>query len=158
MIRMKTNMAMRNLLNKSIQSNEPMDFNLFNPEFHEWDRCILVDASSLKNTSSIDETGYQDRTDLEASINHYHIDSLETGLKLISNWEECLRFTYPKREFILILSSTTDGENVVLRFYQYRNDEPEWIQLNDLERYKEEAILIVEIFHEFRKVRKGRST
>lgn len=99
---MKTNKAMRNLLNELAQSNESI------PTFREWDNCIIVDASSLKETDSIEETHYQDRTDLEASINHYHIKDLRTGIKLISNWKEKLKLNYPEKEFILILSSTIE--------------------------------------------------
>ncbi|WP_127545939.1 MULTISPECIES: hypothetical protein [Paenibacillus] len=144
---MKTNKAMRNLLNELAQSNESISSKLFNPTFHEWDNCIVVDASSLRETYSIEETIYQDRTDLEASINHYHIEDLRTGLKLISNWKENIKLNYSEKDFILILSSTIEGEDVVIRFYQFRHDEPEWIKLNDLEGYKEEAILIIEILN-----------
>ncbi|WP_340401578.1 hypothetical protein [Paenibacillus sp. FSL H8-0079] len=144
---MKTNKAMRNLLNELAQSNESISSNLFNPTFHEWDNCIVIDASSLRETDSIEETIYQDRTDLEASINHYHIEDLRTGLKLISNWKENIKLNYSEKEFILILSSTIEGEDVVIRFYQFRHDEPEWIKLNDLEGYKEEAILVIEILN-----------
>jgi len=144
---MKTNNAMRNLLNELAQSNESISSNLFNPTFHEWDKCILVDASSLREIDSIEETMYQDRTELEASINHYHLEHLSTGIKLISNWKENLEWNYPEKDFILILSSTIEGEDVVIRFYQYRDHEPEWIKLNDLEGYKEEAILVIEILN-----------
>lgn len=89
---MKTNRAMRNLLNNSTDSNPPISLNLFNPNFYEWNNCILLEASSLRNTHSIEETIYQDRTDLEASINNSHIENLKTGLKLIENWEEHLKF------------------------------------------------------------------
>lgn len=47
----------------------------------------------------------------------------------------------------MILSSTITGEDVVIRFYQLRNDEPEWINLEDLEDYKEEAILVIEVLN-----------
>lgn len=94
--------------NELAQSNESINSNLFNPTFREWDNCIIVDASSLKVTDSIEETLYQDRTDLEASINHYHIKDLRTGIKLISNWKEKLKLNYPEKEFILILSSTIE--------------------------------------------------
>jgi hypothetical protein len=144
---MKTNKAMRNLLNELAKSKESISSNLFNPTFHEWDNCILVDASSLRETDSIEETIYQDRTDLEASINHYHIEDLRTGIKLISNWKENIKLNYPEKDFILILSSTIEGEDVVIRFYQFRDYEPEWIKLNDLEGYKEEAILVIEILN-----------
>ncbi|MFL0373759.1 hypothetical protein [Paenibacillus amylolyticus] len=147
---MKTNKAMRNLLNELAQSIESINSNLFNPTFREWDNCIIIDASSLKEIDSIEETLYQDRTHLEASINHYHIKDLRTGIKLISNWKESLKLNYPKNEFILILSSTIEGEDVVIRFYQFRDHELEWIKLNDLEGYKDEAILVIEILNAVR--------
>ncbi|MGC5776302.1 hypothetical protein [Paenibacillus pabuli] len=145
---MKTNKAMRNLLNEFAQSNESISLNLFNPDFREWDNCIVIDTSSLRETDSIEETIYQDRTDLEASINHHHLDDLRTGIKLISNWEENLKLSYPERNFILILSSTIEGEDVVIRFFQFRDNEPEWIKLNNLEGSKDEAILVIEILNE----------
>ncbi|MEC0126504.1 hypothetical protein [Paenibacillus pabuli] len=144
---MKTNKAMKNLLDELSQSNEFINSDLLNPNFIEWDNCILIDTSSLSNTDSIEKTIYQDRTDLEVSINHYQVDDLRTGFKLVSNWEENLKSNYPEREFILILSSTIEGEDVVIRFYQFRDNEPEWIKLNDLEGYKEEAILVIEILN-----------
>lgn len=145
---MKINKAMRNLLNGLAQPNELISLNLFNPDFCVWDNCIVIDASSLRERGSIEETIYHDRTDLEASINHYHLDDLRTGIKLISNWEENLKLSYPERDFILILSSTTEGEDVVIRFYQLRDNEAEWIKLNNLEGYKEEAILVIKILNE----------
>ncbi|MEK4052154.1 hypothetical protein MHB84_00765 [Paenibacillus sp. FSL F4-0087] len=144
---MKTNKAMKNLLDELSQSNKFINSDLLNPNFIEWDNCIFIDTSSLSNTDSIGEIIYQDRTDLEVSINHYHVDDLWTGFKLVSNWEENLKSNYPKREFILILSSTIEGEDVVIRFYQSRDNEPEWINLNDLEGYKEEAILVIEVLN-----------
>ncbi|QYK63354.1 hypothetical protein [Paenibacillus sp. S25] len=144
---MIANSAMRNLLNNLTESNLSMSLDLFNPDFCMWNDCILLDASSLRNIHSIEKTIYQDQMDLEASINHYHIENLKTGLELIENWEERLKLKYPKREFILILSSTITGEDVVIRFYQLRNYEPEWIKLKDLEGYREEAILVMEILN-----------
>ncbi|MEY8745142.1 hypothetical protein AB9M62_38365 [Bacillales bacterium AN1005] len=144
---MKTNRGMKNLLNNLKDSNPQISLNLFNPDFYEWNDCILLETSGLRNTHTIEETIYQDRTDLEASINHYHIENLKTGLKLIANWEEHLKLKYPEREFVLILSSTLTGEDVVIRFYQLRNDGPEWIKLKDLEGYREEAILVIEILN-----------
>ncbi|MCM3172897.1 hypothetical protein [Paenibacillus sp. MER 99-2] len=144
---MKTNKAMRNLLNELAQLNESISSNLFNPTFHEWDDCILVDASSLREIDFFEETMYQDRTELEASINHYHLEHLSTGIKLISNWKENLELSYAEKDFILVLSSTIEGEDVLIRFYQFRDRKPEWIKLNDLEGYKEEAILVVEILN-----------
>jgi len=146
---MIANSAMRNLLNNLTESTLSMSLDLFNPDFCIWNGCILLDASSLRNIHSIEKTIYRDQTDLEASINHYHIENLKTGLELIKNWEERLKLKYPKREFILILSSTISGEDVVIRFYQLRNDEPEWIKLKDLEAYREEAILVIEILNAF---------
>lgn len=141
----KTNNAMQRLLNERVPLNEPMDCDLFNPIFEEWDDCILMEGSGFKEIASIEETIYPDRTALEASINHYHVENLRTGLELIANWEKHLKAKYPERSFILILSSTLQGEEVVIRFYQFRKDEPEWLELRDLEKYKEEAILAVEV-------------
>lgn len=84
---MKTNKAMKNLLDELSQSNKFINSDLLNPNFIEWDNCILI------------------------------------------------------------LSSTIEGEDVVIRFYQSRDNEPEWFNLNDLEGYKEEAILVIEILN-----------
>ncbi|OWR29831.1 hypothetical protein CDO73_12145 [Saccharibacillus sp. O23] len=141
----KTNKAMQRLLNELVPMDEPLECDLFDPIFDEWDDCILMDGSGLEEMNSIEETVYPDRTALEASINHYHMENLEMGLDLMANWEKHLKAKYPERSFMLILSSTLEGEEVVIRFYQLRKDEPEWLERKDLEKYKEEAILAVEV-------------
>lgn len=144
---MRTNKAMKHLLNSLPQSSGSGHLNLFDPIFHEWDDCILIEDPSLEAIDAMEQTFYQDRTELEASINHYHIDNLETGIELLKNWEKYLKSNYPEKKFVLILSSTLAGEDVVIRFYQCRQDESEWMKRDDLEGYREEAILVIEILN-----------
>lgn len=146
---MKTNNAMRLLLDEVSQSSlDSISSDLLNPHFIEWDNCIFIDNTSSANKITIKETTYHDRTEMEASINHYHLDDFLTGFKLISNWKEILREKFPNREFILLLSSSLEGNEVVIRFYQKRIEEPEWVDLNNIEGYKEEALLVIEILNE----------
>lgn len=115
------------------------------PAFTEWDHCILINTAELGTLKSIRETIYPDRTGLEASINHVHVNDLETGIQIIDQWKLRLQEDYSDKEFIIVLSCQADGEDVVVRFYQYREDEPAWVDLNNLECYEEEAILVFEI-------------
>lgn len=107
----------------------------------------MIDTSELRAAKTIEETIYMDRTELEASINHFYVDDLITGIHIVDNWEKNLRNNYIDKEFIILLSCEPNGEDVVIRFFQYREDEPEWLDLKDLEGYKEEAILVIEILN-----------
>lgn len=139
---MKTNKAMRYLL-----ENVPPSIHAASERpslnFTEWDHCILIDTAELGTLKTVKETVYPDRTGLEASINHVHVSDFANGMKIMDQWTRKLQEDYSGKQFIIILSCQPDGGDVVLRFYQYRKDEPEWVTLDNLEGYKEEAILVI---------------
>lgn len=113
------------------------------PIFTKWDHCILIDNTELGTLKTVKETTYPDRTGLEASINHLHVSDLATGMQIIDQWTGKMQEYYSDRQFIIVLSCQLDGKDVVIRFYQYRKDDPEWVALDNLEGYKEEAILVI---------------
>ncbi|WP_342561916.1 hypothetical protein NST84_20020 [Paenibacillus sp. FSL R7-0345] len=107
--------------------------------FTLWEDCVLLE-NSLQNEKlpvSFSATRYDDRTSLEADINHLHMNTLFTQeVTPVS----LLQSEYPERSFHLILSY--DGEEVVIRFYNLREHELPWIDIDDLENFKLEGVLV----------------
>ncbi|MNC39121.1 hypothetical protein D3C75_877610 [compost metagenome] len=68
------------------------------------------------------------------------VSLLQSALSLINEWERKLKAEYPERNFHLILSY--DGEEVVVRFYSLREYELPWIDIDNLEDYKLEGVLV----------------
>lgn len=52
---------------------------------------------------------------------------------------------YPEKSFIIVVSCDVDGSEAVIRFYLSRTDEPSWLNENNLENYKHEAILFLKV-------------
>jgi hypothetical protein len=138
----KTNKAMRYLL-KNVPPSVHVASERPSPNFTEWDHCILIDTTELGTLKTVKETTYPDRTGLEASINHLHVSDIATGMQIIDRWTGKMQEYYSDRQFIIVLSCQLDGKDVVVRFYQYRKDDPEWVALDNLEGYKQEAILVI---------------
>ncbi|MEK5489458.1 hypothetical protein MKZ24_01830 [Paenibacillus sp. FSL R7-0297] len=138
----KTNKAMRYLL-ENVPPSIHVALERASPNFTEWDHCILIDTTELGTLKTVKETIYLDRTELEASINHVHLSDFASGMKIMDQWTRKLQEDYSGKQFIIILSCQPDGGDVVVRFYQYRKDDPEWVALDNLEGYKEEAILVI---------------
>lgn len=121
------------------------------PVFYEIDGCVLVDFNN-ERVEHIANTN--DLTALEASENHIHIDSINTefqnrpkdglrfGYKLFEIWEAKLRSEFPQKKFSLILAY--DGKYTTLRFHSKHENEADWIDLEDIEAFKE-AIIVSEI-------------
>jgi hypothetical protein len=121
--------------------------------FTLWDDCVLLQGNlaNVKLPSSFNETHFYDRTSFEADINHIHLNAffkqdaqpvivLRSALTLLDKWERQLKKDYPHRNFHLLLSF--DGVEVVLRFYCLRELEHPWVDIENLENYKEEGILV----------------
>lgn len=121
--------------------------------FTSWDDCILLERNlrNVKLPNNFSATYFHDRTSLEADINHVHLNTifkqdensiviLRFALTILDIWERKLEKDYPERNFHLILSY--DGEEVVLRFYSLREHEPSWVDVENLENYKEEGLLV----------------
>lgn len=128
------------------------------PQFIEWDGCILLQlGSNLDDLPEKFEPNniFFDKTQLEATHNHIHLSdilpelddnpkqSLKIGLELIEIWEHKLKAEFSKEKFHLVISHDEFGS--IVRFYKIRPSDIPWININSIENYKEEAILVKEI-------------
>ena len=150
---MLLNERMKGYLNDINPNESEEQIDLIWTSFILWDDCVLLQGNlvNVKLPSSFNETYFYDRTSCEADINHVHLNAffkqdvkpvilLRSALILLNQWERQLRTDYPDRNFHLLLSF--DGVEVVLRFYCLREHEYPWMDLENLENYKEEGILV----------------
>ncbi|WP_169091762.1 hypothetical protein [Paenibacillus sp. PL91] len=140
---MKTNKAMSELLLRTSPSGTIVDDEY--THFVEWNDCILISSFARDLPMSLDKTIYSDRTECEASINHLHLENLSIALDIIYEWKKSLISNYPEKSFIIVVSCDVDGSEAVIRFYLSRTDEPSWLNENNLENYKHEAILFLKV-------------
>lgn len=125
----------------------------------EIDDCVVADLGNSLEAESVDFNNvlknYYDMTDYEASnneirINSYidyeeknNIDVLKLGLLVVENLKNRLKVEFNQYRFIIYLSVNSRG-GVTLRFHKKRVDELNWLDTNDLEGFKKEAILVIE--------------
>ena len=112
--------------------------------------------------SNFDKSRYDDLTDMETTINHIHImdylfpydsptnveavNSLTESISYTKELQEILRNDFPEIPFRIILSNEWENpRRCTIRFYRMRDDEPQWLKIDDLEGYREEAILFLDI-------------
>jgi hypothetical protein len=149
------NKAMIKYLSRSSGYSQSSDIkkiiDLFCPSFIKKDDCIFLEES-IKN-STVSQSDFQDKTSFEAFINHVHINDyisfmvnnpyeiLNISIKVLEAWGYKLKFMYPDINFLLILSF--DGEDCTLRFHTYRQDELNWIDIENLDGYSEGILLKV---------------
>lgn len=124
------------------------------PKFTEWDGCVLLiqDRNDELPTHFSPNQFVPDRTAFEADYNHIHLNDifdegvhpdaiLNIGIKTLEVWAAVLYKQFNGRKnFILILSY--DGEEVVLRFYTFRQNEVPWLDTSKLESYLDGLMLI----------------
>jgi len=137
------------------QYSNPNLIDLINPVFVEIDGFILrlqpkEKVKSLKTDLIINSFG--DRTGFEAFDSHIHvidyIDEFRYGLfegfrfflQLTHLWGNELMKLFPYYKFHVVLAY--DDKDCNLRFYRLRNDESSWIDIEGLNDYKDEAILV----------------
>ncbi len=158
------NEKMKKLLIECNQSDAKLEsiairfLNLFCPKFIEWDGCVL-----LRYGNKLEELPEKfapnsmiiDRTQFEAVTNHIHLsdvfeeidgDSCQTlkiALGLAEIWGNKLSVEFPTEKFHLVISHDEFGS--VIRFYKIRNDEVSWLNIVNLDDFKEEALLVKEI-------------
>ena len=128
------------------------------PIFIEVEDCVLIKDGNediKKLNMNLITKAYGDKTGFETSNNHIHIsqyvddgykspiEGLKLAMYILDVWKIKLKTDYPEYKFHLILSY--DGKESTLRFHKYRENEGFWLIIDDLDGYKEEAILIVEI-------------
>lgn len=124
------------------------------PEFIEVDECILIKKEDFEIKLDINKilSVYFDRTDFEASYNEFRLEDYYEGLcnnsyesvemsieflKVISNR---LKDKFPYYNFHIVLSY--DGNYSTMRFYKLRESEETWIDLDNLDEYADEAIIV----------------
>lgn len=158
-----TNMKMTGLLNKINHDKVSKKgfetaHHLDSPIFIEVEKCVLIKDINENirqlNMNQIYEL-YGDKTGFEASNNHIHIPKydeeneesqiklLKLAMHILDEWKAKLKTDFPTYRFHLIISY--DGEECTLRFHKYREEEGSWLKIHDLDGYKEEAILVMEI-------------
>ena len=121
-------------------------------DFVEWDGCILL-TTGLKTElpeKFVTTPQIPDRTSYEALYNHLHLGdnkadseivTITEGLRVLFSWENSLNAKFPTKKFHLVLSSLNG--DVVIRFYQQRENEEPWLNLDALDEYKEERIFVL---------------
>jgi hypothetical protein len=60
--------------------------------------------------------------------------------KIVSMWATKLKLDFPEYKFLIILSF--QGDDSIVRFHRLRDDEAPWVNIEKLEEYKEEGIMI----------------
>ncbi len=161
---MKKNKKMERLINE-IENEKKFNglitskfLDLFFPKIIEWDECILLvleDCLHDLPEKFTPNNVINDKTQFEATHNHIHLSdifaeleenpnqSLRVALRLIEIWEQQLKINFPSQKFHLVISHDEFGS--IVRFYKLRTGEIPWIDVDKIDNFKEEAILIKEI-------------
>ncbi len=159
---MKTNLAMlqvRRYYGIRADKHYPLSptlMSILNAGIHVLDRAYLfvqLESSVLEPRSRFgDLTGYK------CAVNHFHIEScltspdneipdawLRNGISFVRRLERELASTFPELSFRIILSYSSDPLlSCVVQFHKIRTEE-EWVKLNDLEAYKLEALMVLDV-------------
>lgn len=156
----KINKSMEKVLKKLEDSNDEghqLDnfIDILWPDFIEVDGCIIIkhdeDIENLNMNWIIEMFG--DKTGFEATENHIHMVDicdefivnpkvgLRFAMKLIDIWGYKLMTSFPSYKFHLIL--THDGEDSILRFYRYRQEEGDYLEDN-LDEYENTCVMLKE--------------
>ncbi|OPX41867.1 hypothetical protein CLHUN_42580 [Ruminiclostridium hungatei] len=157
------NKKMKELIEEFEDSNYQLTptiniLNKFNPKFIEWDGCILLklgyNLDDLPEKFQVNNI-FCDRTQLEATYNHIHLSdvlpeleenpkySLRIAIEIMKIWEHKLKTEFPKEKFHIVISHDEFGS--VVRFYKIRPLDIPWVDIDNIDKYKEEAILVKEI-------------
>lgn len=151
---MRTQLQEIGNISHTVITNEKVQ-KLLSSEFFEWDGCILLGAVNDKNeldTRFKPNKYYKDRTGYEAFCNHIHVSdyfpeleecplqSLILALRILEVWEVKLMRSFPGIKFHLILSHDEFGS--VLRFHKYRHEEGAWLNIDNIDGYTEQGIML----------------
>ena len=127
---------------------------IINPKIIEVNDCIILDLNNTIIEKNInfdfilktfgDKVGYESSCN-EIRINDYIISGsfnsiVKLSFKIIEILKDRLTSKYPNDKFCIIFSS--DNKYVTLRFYKIRKYEKTWLNEKDLDKYKQEAIMI----------------
>lgn len=95
---------------------------------------------------------FGDRTGFEAAESHVHmrdvskffeenpIEGLRCAKKVVSMWVAKLKIDFPNYNFLIIL--TFHGDDSIVRFHKLRDNEAPWVNIEELEDYKDEGIIV----------------
>lgn len=125
------------------------------PTFFEVDGCVLIQKDG-EPTRTLNEghilNQFGDRTGFEAAESHVHmidvssffvenpLEGLRFAMKIMSIWALKLKMDFPYYKFLIILSFHDD--DTIIRFHRLRIDEKPWINIDRLDEYKEEGVMI----------------
>lgn len=125
------------------------------PTFIEVDGCVLIQRdmeSNRKLDMDFILRQFGDRSGFEAAASHVHmidissyfaenpLEGLRFAMKIASMWAAKLKLDFPEYKFLIILSF--HGDDSIVRFHRLRDDEAPWVNIEKLEEYKEDGILI----------------
>lgn len=131
---------------------------IFLKDFVEWDSCVLlrgVNTSGFMEVHFKPTENFRDRTEFEAFCNHVYINdyfpegeecsekSLKLALQIATIWEKKLKVRFPDIKFHIIISYDEFG--AAIRLYKYRMEEGPWINIDNIEGYLENGVLVKEI-------------
>lgn len=159
---MKNNKAMTKLIRQYGESQDrsfplnPKLVTLLDSGIKERDGVFLLVALEFSVSTPMSRFG--DRTGYECAVNHVHLEDFldsanqqdrgtlfRSGVAFAHRLNEKLVSTFPQDHFRIILSCNLDDPpGCVVRFHKVRAGE-NWIQLDDLEGYKSEAIMVIEV-------------
>ena len=69
--------------------------------------------------------------------------SLRLALQIVEIWEQKLKVRFPDMKFHIVVSYDEFG--AAIRFYKYRTEEGSWINIDNIESYLENGVLVKEI-------------
>ncbi|SEM04277.1 hypothetical protein SAMN04488688_10866 [Paenibacillus sp. cl141a] len=123
-------------------------------KFIEVNGCVLLCEDNEVPNLDMDYILRQfgDRSGFEAADSHVHMidiskrfvedpyQGLHFAIYLTSLWSCKLKSNFPYFEFIIYV--TFHGNDTIIRFHKLREDEPTWIDIERVDEYKEEGIMI----------------
>ena len=124
------------------------------PEFVEMEGFVLLKKDKDTEELNVEKilSLYRNRTGFEASYNEFRIEDyfdwcigkplegLEMAVKLSEIWECKLKRDFPYYKFHIIISY--DENFTTIRFYKSREEECNWVAIDNLDAYKEECIAV----------------
>lgn len=151
--KMESILEMFNIYNKP-EYFSPKLSQLINPVFLELNECILLKQNEGSRSINVDYiiSAFGDRTGFEAFDSHIHlidyidefrfgiIEGLRFFLQLSILWGTKLKDTFPQYKFHIVLFY--NGDNCILRFHRLRDNESPWVDINSINDYTKEALLV----------------
>lgn len=154
----KTNQRLSEVI-KSLKSNIHKEqinvVDLLPSKFIEIDGCVLLRESNKYPKLNMDfiYSQFGDRSGFEAADSHVHMidisedfvedpyKGLNYAMKIMDLWSYKLKLEFPSYRFVIYL--TFHGNDTIIRFHKLREEEPTWIDLERIDEYTDEGIMIL---------------